>query len=331
MAEERKVKSKPSIFRHDQLVIVYDDLSPAANDLCVLGANINANDDDRKWFTSLTDDFARMINVIGRYHYEDTSNQQCDVDLLPVPLSRWLDMNRDQRPDDFNTPLLVAFVQFFYWRQADAHDLSIYSAIMLSSRSVTKIILQQLERVYTANVHNIRPHDYESRYDYAHISAVCLSRWGLSSVNSSGIWPRYNALERKLANDLPPGEARYEFPLSFETTHVHLSTKRALEDTAYRNKIVGNYLLRRIVRYTMFKPLAMAPRVWNTEAAALSSIVSHGLCARGTPVSQFLTRGLYDPRLFLHIWNAITGETLPNLDRTDKRKKEGDDDDDDED
>ena len=37
-------------------------------------------------------------------------------------------------------------------------------------------------------------------------------------------------------------------------------------------------------------------------AASLESVIVHGLSGASTIWSHFLTRHLYDPRLFLHIW-----------------------------
>lgn len=333
--EKRKVKSSVA-FRSDQLVIVYDDLSPGSNDLRVLGKNKFANAEDDKQFTSLIDDFPRVINAIGRYRYSDQTNGQRDVELLPVPLSEWLALHRDQeRPDAYNIPLLIAFVQFFYWRQTDPEDQ--LAATIFSSQSVTKIILQQVERVQAAHVHNVRPLDYDTTTDQVHISAVCLSRWGIPYVNEHGIWPRYNALVNKLKNMPAPGEDRYEFSLYFQTTHVHLSTTLALEDSAYRDTIVGEYLLHRIVGFALFDRTPVGihrTHTWNTEAATLSAVVSHGLTAPDTAFGHALTGNhLYDPRLFLHIWYFLTGDTLPKpqhedkLQRDDKRKKDDDNED----
>ncbi len=329
--EERKVKSKPGpsslVFRHDQLVIVYDDVSPVANDLCVLIPEKPASDEDRKWFTSLVDDFPRVIRAMNRYRYRDPSGAERDVDLLPVPLSQWLAVNRDQPPSVYNTPLFVVFVQFFYWRQEGVRDQFPSFSDMISSQSATKIILEQTSRVFTANVHNIRPLGYDTRDDYVHLGVVCLSRWGVPYALDSNINPRHNALSSKLQNAPAPGEDPYDFPHTLTMTCLHLSTTRALEDAAYRNTIVGDFLLYRLVRYTIFKPLASAPRMWNNEAAALSSAISTGLCNRnsGNPWDRFLTRGVYDPRLFRYIWHFLTGDTLPapEPERDEKRKRRG--------
>lgn len=325
--EERKAKSKTLVFRHDQLVIVYDDVSPVANDLCVLIPEKPATAEDRKWFTSLVDDFPRMIRAMNRYRYRDPPDADRDIDLLPVPLSQWLAANHDQRPDRHNTPLFVVFVQFFYWRQNHANDWIPSSYEMLSSQSVTRTILEQTERVFTSNVHNVRPLNYDVRDDYAHTGVVCLSRWGIPHASDMCIEPRRNALSNKLMNVPAPGEDPYDFPHTLTETRVHLSTTRALYDTVYRNTIVGDFLLYRLVRYTIFKPLATAPRLWNNEAAALSSAISTGLCNRnsGSPWDRFLTRGVYDPRLFRYIWHFLTGDTLPapEPERDEKRKRRG--------
>lgn len=329
-SEERKVKSnpKPLVFRHDQLVIVYDDLSPVADDLRVLGKNKYPDAEDKKWFTSLIDDFPRVISAIGKYRYHDHENGRRDVDLLPVPLSQWLAANRDQEPNGFNTPLFVAFVQFFYGHQDDAHDPI---GAVFSSQSVTKTILQQAERVYTAHVHNVRPLGYNIQFDNVHLSAVCLSRWSISYRGEFGIQPRFTALINKVRNDPAPGEESYAPPFGTEFTHVHLSTTRALQDGPYRQEIVDDYLVRRIVGFAMFArtPDTVREHVWSTEAAALSSIVSHGLADPNTMWGHALTgHRLYDPRLFMLVWNIVTGDTLPNQDKR-KRGDGGEDDDDD--
>jgi len=329
---ESKVKQKEPpalVFRHDQLVIVYDDLSPQAKDLCVLGSRTYASADDVKQFIELVDDFPRVINAIGRYQYNDPAVGQRGIDLLPVPLSQWLAAHSDQgqgqhpyqRMTINNTPLFVVFVQFFYWRQSGADDRVPH--FMFSSLSVTRSILQQVERVHTAHVYNVRPLTYDGPLDVVHIGALCLSRWGIPSADERAIWPRFGALEKKLLNHPEPGEDPYEFPLNYQTTHVHLSTTRALADLPYRVTVVEDWVLRRIVGFALFGMTPVGVRrqeVWSNEAAALSSVVSNGLGEPGTAWSQFLVRGVYDPRLFLHIWHFLTGDTMPNLQRKGKRK-----------
>lgn len=108
-------------------------------------------------------------------------------------------------------------------------------------------------------------------------------------------------------------------------SYVEISTTQALEDAAYCEQRVKRGWLYRVFSEVFFLP----PKQYIREAAALSSIVSHGLCDRNTPWSEFTTQGLYDPRLFMYIWRFITNDTLPNLERDDKRKKKGEEDDDD--
>lgn len=53
--------------------------------------------------------------------------------------------------------------------------------------------------------------------------------------------------------------------------------------------------------------LTVQPRLAYIRAvAALLDSVTCGLAGQqSTPWSRFLTRGLYDPRLFLYIWNFV--------------------------
>ncbi len=325
-ADEEERKVKPLAFRNDQLVIVYDDMSPQADDLCDLDANDRPGAAIVKEFTGLVNDFAKLINSIGRYHFERSfiTHDQYDADVLAIPLSQWMAVHRDpdQRLTIHNTPLDVGFLLFFHFPQTSPDDDSwdpIYS-----SQSVTRIVLEQSARVAAAHTHNIIPLGRTRRLDRVHIGIVCLSKWGGYPDDSRRVLPRFNGLTSRLANEPLRGQDRYYFPLTLEMTTLHLGVVRALEDKEYRRKVVENRLLRRIFELAYFPVYP----IWNKEAAALSAVVSHGLTAPDTAFGHAV-RGhpQYDPRLFMHVWHFLTGDTLPNLQRDDKRKKEDDDDD----
>lgn len=319
-SEERKVESLA--FRNDQMVIVYDDMSPRANDLCDLETKDRPGASIAKDFSDLVDDFAKLINVIGRYHYRRSFHGEYSADLQTIPLSQWLATHRDpdQRLNIHNTPLDVVFLVFFHVSQTN-FDEDLQTPIF-SSQSVTRIVLEQSARVAAAHTHNVVPLSHAGRLKLVHIGIVCLSKRGGYSNDHSGVLSRFNALTSRLANQPLRGQDIYHFPLTMETTALHLGVLRALKHADYRKEVVENRLLYRIFKFAYFPNFP----VWNREAAALSAVISHGIGDPSTTWGHALTGNrLYDPRLFVHIWHFLTGDTLPSLQRNNKRKDKKDD------
>jgi len=319
MSEEHK--AAPLVFRHDQMVIVYDDMSPRADDLCNLATRERPSAAEVKEFGGLVNDFAKLINVIGRYHYQRPHQGQHDADLQAIPLSQWLAVHRDpdQHPTIHNTPLDVVFILFFHYPQVKPDPLYESFYPMYSSQSVTRIVLEESARVASSHTYNIVPGPprQPTRLEYVHIPIVCLSKWAGHYDNHHGVLPRFNGLTSRLSNEPLPGQDRYQFPLTHETTALHLGVLRALENAEYRRKVVEKRLLHNIFRYAYFPYY----RAWNKEAAALSSVISHGLVDRSTAWGHAV-RGyvLYDPRIFLHVWYALTGDTAPKPQEKHKHK-----------
>lgn len=314
-SEERKVA--PLAFRNDQLVIVYDDLSPRAADLWSPRSRKFANVAQAEHFTQLVQDFSRMITTIDTYRFSgskifDPTIETHTASLLPVPLSQWIESRRGQRPTIHNTPLAVIFVLFFFFDQHDNEKVW-NEERLFSSTSVTGMVIEQNLQLSQTHVHNVIPVNAQYVGVLTGFQVLLLSRRALRNGYGMSIAERLILVHQQLKRQGHAASSWIGAP-----SYTCISPTQALDDAAYCEQFVKRDWLYRVFSSVFFMP----PKEYIREAAALSSIVSHGLCKADDVWSQFMTRGLYDPRLFMQIWALVTGDTLPNTEDRDKHKSD---------
>lgn len=332
MAESLVAAVKP------EFTLIYDDLSWEARDLRLAvpverrGLHFEpdlkpykyaqqsiADRDIRRRFGYAIDDFVRIVSgmKVGEV-YHDLSFKRLAIPykVKLLPMSKFLEMHKhgDPKALHLTLPMNPIFLSFHFADIAiekyDQVSVGLYS----SPETIALIKEWQTRALGTNSTFMADPELMDYLKDLSRISSLALIKTDVFELSDQQL---------QFAHDLAKDWLDAEFSVIQQALAAKLGQEEVQRVTTHNDVFFADakddrceqFNLAAIANIAYMSESEVYPRQRNvTEADTLRQVITLGLAGDPTSSdwSKFLAKGLYDPRLFLHVWDMINHKEEPD-------------------